>query len=50
MNVPATREQLVGAVVAAFPMASAPSDVPQARVDNLVTERFGSDDWNYEFA
>jgi lipoate-protein ligase A len=49
-NVPATREQLTGAVVAAFPMASAPTAVPRERVDKLVTERFGNDDWNLEFA
>ena len=50
MNVPATREQLVDAVIAAFPMASAPTDVPQSRVEQLVAERFGNDRWNYEFA
>ena len=50
MNVPATREQLAGAVVAAFPVASAPSDVPMSRVERLVAERFGNDGWNYEFA
>ena len=48
-NVPATREQLVDAVIAAFPMASTPTDVPRARVEQLVAERFGNDRWNYEF-
>ena len=33
MNVPATRQQLADAVIAAFPMASAPTDVPQSRVE-----------------
>lgn len=50
MNVPATRQQLVDAVIAAFPMASAPSDVPTSRIEELVAERFGNDRWNYEFA
>jgi lipoate-protein ligase A len=50
MNVPATRQQLVEAVIAAFPMASAPIDIPQSRVDVLAAERFDNDDWNYEFA
>jgi lipoate---protein ligase len=49
MNLPAIRQQLVGAVIAAFPMASAPTDVPQRRVEQLVAERFGNDRWNYEF-
>jgi lipoate---protein ligase len=49
-NVPATHQQLVGAVIAAFPAARAPIDVPQARVEQLVAERFGNDGWNYEFA
>jgi lipoate---protein ligase len=48
-NVAATREQLVDAVIAAFPMASAPSNVPEAAVEKLVAERFGNDRWNYEF-
>jgi len=50
MNVPATRQQLADAVITAFPMASAPSDVPASRVDELVAERFGNDRWNYERA
>jgi lipoate---protein ligase len=49
-NVPATRGQLAAVVIAAFPMATAPTDVPQARVDDLIAERFGNDSWNYEFA
>jgi lipoate-protein ligase A len=49
MNVPATRQQLIDAVGAAFPMASAPTDVPMSRVDRLVAERFGNDRWNFEF-
>jgi lipoate-protein ligase A len=49
MNVPTTRQQLVDAVIAAFPMASAPRDLPTSRVDRLVAERFGNDQWNYEF-
>jgi lipoate-protein ligase A len=49
-NVPATRQQLVDAVIAAFPIASAPRDLPTSRVDRLVAERFGNDQWNYEFA
>jgi lipoate-protein ligase A len=48
MNVLATRQQLAAAVVAAFPMASAPTDVPKSRVTKLVIERFGVDNWNYE--
>ena len=48
MNVPATRQRLADAVIAAFPMASAPTDVPTSRVEKLVAERFGNDDWNYE--
>src|SRR5262249_16356069 len=43
-NVPATRQQLADAVVAAFPMASAPHDIPMSRVNKLVAERFGNDD------
>jgi lipoate-protein ligase A len=50
MNLPATRQQLASAVIAAFPMASAPGDVPMSRVDKLVTERFDNERWNYEFA
>jgi lipoate-protein ligase A len=50
MNFPATRQQLVVAVITAFPMATAPTDILQARVDRLVAERFGNDSWNYEFA
>jgi lipoate-protein ligase A len=50
MNLPATRQQLAGAVTAAFRMASAPGDVPMSRVEKLVAERFGNDRWNYEFA
>jgi lipoate-protein ligase A len=49
MNLPATREQLVDAVIAAFPMASAPDRVSQTRVDQLVAERFGNGSWNFEF-
>ena len=49
-NVPATRQQLVDAVITAFPMASAPADVPILRVAELVAERFGNDGWNYELA
>jgi lipoate-protein ligase A len=50
MNVPATRQQLADAVIAAFPMASAPLGIPLSQVEQLVTERFGNDRWNYEFA
>lgn len=50
MNVPATRQQLADAVIAAFPMASAPTGVPASRVEELVAERFGNDRWNYERA
>jgi lipoate-protein ligase A len=50
MNVPATRQQLVTAVAAAFPMASAPTEVPTSRVEELVAERFGNDKWNFELA
>ena len=50
MNVPATRQQLADAVSAAWPTASELTDVPMSRVDELVAERFGNDDWNYEFA
>jgi lipoate-protein ligase A len=49
MNVPVTRQQLAGAVAAAFPMASAPTDVPKSWVDKIVAERFSNDNWNYEF-
>jgi lipoate-protein ligase A len=48
MNVPATRQQLADAVITAFPMGSAPKDVPTSRVEKLVAERFGNDRWNYE--
>jgi lipoate-protein ligase A len=48
MNVPATRQQLADAVVVAFPMASAPTNVPTSRVEELVAKRFGDDNWNYE--
>jgi len=47
---PASREQLVDAVIDAFPMASLPSSMLPTRVDQLVGERFGNDRWNYEFA
>jgi lipoate-protein ligase A len=50
MNLPATRQQLVDALVAAFPVAAAPSNVPQTRVNDLISERFGNDRWNFEFA
>jgi lipoate---protein ligase len=50
MNVPATRQQLVDAVIGAFPMAREPEEIPLSRVERLVTERFGNDRWNYEFA
>jgi len=50
MNLPITRQQLTGPVIAAFPMSVAPPDIPIARVEKLVTERFGNDRWNYEFA
>jgi lipoate-protein ligase A len=49
-NVPATRQQLVDAVIAAFPTASEPADIRLSRVEQLVAERFGNDRWNYEFA
>lgn len=49
-NVPATRQQLVEAVVAAFPMAGPPAGGLRTRVERLVAERFGNDRWNYEFA
>jgi lipoate---protein ligase len=48
MNVPATRQQMIDAVIAAFPMARAASQVPMSRVEQLVAERFGEDRWNYE--
>jgi lipoate-protein ligase A len=47
-NLPATRQQLADSVACAFPMASAPCVVPMSRVEELVTERFGDDRWNYE--
>ena len=50
MNVPATRQELMEAVVAAFPMASEPIGFSQSRVEQLVAERFGNDRWNYAFA
>jgi lipoate-protein ligase A len=50
MNVPATRQQLADAVLTAFPMASEPAIIPLSRVEQLVAERFGNDDWNNEFA
>jgi hypothetical protein len=50
MNLPVTRKQLAGAVVAAFPMASAPPEISRARVGEIVAERFGNDGWNFEFA
>lgn len=49
-NVPATRQQLVDAVITAFPMASAPTEIPTSRVEELVAERFGNEGWNYELA
>jgi lipoate-protein ligase A len=49
MNVPAARQQLLDAVITAFPMANAPTNVPTSRVEELVIERFGNDRWNYEF-
>ena len=49
-NLPVTREQLATAVIAAFPMVSAPTNVPKSRVDQLIAERFGNDRWNYEFS
>jgi len=49
INLPLSRERLVDAVVAAFPAASAPGQVPISRVEELVTERFGKAEWNYEF-
>jgi lipoate-protein ligase A len=48
MNVPATRQQLGSAIIAAFPLASAASDVPMSRVEQLVEERFADDRWNHE--
>jgi lipoate-protein ligase A len=49
VNLPASRQQLVDAVVSAFPMASPPDEVPLSRIEKLVAERFSKDEWNYEF-
>jgi lipoate-protein ligase A len=50
MNLPASRQQLVDAVDAAWPTAGEITEVPTSRVEELVATRFSRDDWNYEFA
>jgi lipoate-protein ligase A len=50
VNVPASREQLTDAVDAAWLATSELTDVPMSRVEQLVAQRFGNDDWNFEFA
>jgi lipoate-protein ligase A len=49
-NLPAKREQLVEALDAAWPTAGEVTDVPRARVSELVEARFGQASWNLEFA
>jgi lipoate-protein ligase A len=49
VNLPASRQQLIDAVTAAFPMACPPDEVPRSHVEKLVAERFSKDEWNYEF-
>lgn len=49
VNLPTRRQQLVDAVASAFPKARGLDQVPMSRIEELVAERFGNDDWNYEF-
>jgi lipoate-protein ligase A len=48
-NVPLSRPLLIEALDAAWPSTGELTDVPLPRVSNLVANRFGRDDWNYEF-
>jgi lipoate---protein ligase len=50
MNVPLSREQLIESLDAAWPTSSELTDFPISRVASLVANRFGRDDWNFEFA
>jgi lipoate-protein ligase A len=47
-NIDLSREQLVGALAAAWPAAGELTEIPHARVERLVRERFSRDEWNYE--
>ena len=49
MSVPATRQQLVGAVTAAWPTSGTLVNWPAKRVAALVAERFSQENWNFEF-
>ncbi len=48
-NLPSSRSQLVAAIDAAFPTTAELTDVPWARVQDLVATRFGQECWNREF-
>lgn len=48
-NVSLNQQQLIDAVDAAFPTTGELTDVPVARVRELVEKRFSRDDWNREF-
>jgi lipoate---protein ligase len=48
-NLPLGRDALVEAVAAAWPASGDLADWPRRRVAALVAERFGRDEWNYEF-
>jgi lipoate---protein ligase len=50
MNAPLTRQQLAEALDVAWPTTSELTDVPMSRVEELVANRFGREDWNFDYA
>jgi lipoate-protein ligase A len=48
MNLPASRQDLVDALIAAWPTIGELKDIPLARVKELVASRFGQRAWNFE--
>lgn len=49
-NLPLGRHQLTKALNTAWPTTSELIDLPMSRVANLAANRFGRDEWNFEFA
>jgi lipoate-protein ligase A len=48
-NLPLTQSDLCNALMSAWPTSGDLDDWPRARVDELIAERYGRDDWNLTF-
>ena len=48
-NLPMSRDDLQDAILAAWPTSGDVDDWPRNRVDQLVAERYGRDDWNLAY-